>query len=131
MSTNKSNPAFSKLIESLGKIKPETSPSVTSDGKSNEEEKIFEDGDDYEADTQKERFKRYRNNTKLRTRLAKWAVTVVSVWLIFVAMVLLINNRELCLSDSVLIALLTTTTANILGIMYIVLKDIFNGNSEK
>ena len=62
-------------------------------------------------------------DTTIRERLVMWSCITVSLWLIFVVI-------EICsqpeLSSEVLIALLTTTTLNILGLSYIVLKGYFN-----
>lgn len=75
------------------------------------------------------RKRRYKQNTNLRKWLSCWAATVVSFWLIFVACVL-IYNSILNLSNSVLITLLSTTTIQVLGIMMIVVQDLFDGKSE-
>lgn len=68
---------------------------------------------------------RYDQNTKDRKWLTKWAAIVVSAWLFLVLVILALNHCLLKLSDSVLITLLTTTTFNILGLTFIVLKGLF------
>lgn len=40
------------------------------------------------------------------------------------------NNDIYCLSDSVMIALLCTTTIEVIAIILIAMRDLFNGNSE-
>jgi len=79
---------------------------------------------------QEQRFRnnRYKTDTQSRTYLAYWAATVVTIYLGFVIRILFSNYRDLCLSDSVLMMLLGTTTVNVLGLMYIVLKGYFNAN---
>jgi len=72
---------------------------------------------------------RYKGDTVHRNFLAKWAAFVVSIWLILVVTILCLNNFAFHLPDNVLITLLTTTTINILGLMIIVLKDIFNSGN--
>lgn len=76
----------------------------------------------------KDRSYRYKANTKLREWLAKWAVTIVTIWLFLVLAILSLNDGRI--SDSVMIALLGTTTLNVLGLTYIVLKGYF-GSEEK
>lgn len=74
---------------------------------------------------------RYLINTTLRKNMSKWAACLVSVWLFLVGFVLLFNDLFICLSDSVLNTLLTTTTINIIGIILICFRDLFNGKSEQ
>lgn len=68
---------------------------------------------------------RFRINTIWRTRLAWWVIAIDSIWL-FAILVTLWNSKCLQLSDSVLMVLLGTTTINVLGLAYIVLKGLFN-----
>lgn len=68
---------------------------------------------------------RFGQDTKDRKWLAYWSVSVVSFWLLSVLLIL-VFNQFLALSDAVLITLLTTTTLNILGLTFIVLKGHFN-----
>jgi hypothetical protein len=69
---------------------------------------------------------RYNQDTKERKRLATWVRWVVSLWLIFTAFTIAVNHI-LCfnLSDTVMCMLLGTTTANILGLAFIVIKGTF------
>lgn len=69
-----------------------------------------------------EEVKRYRSDSSARKGLSIWAQIVVSLWLIAVIIILLVSN----LSDTVLVALLCTSTLNVLGLMYIVLRGYFN-----
>lgn len=73
---------------------------------------------------------RYANDTQNRQWLARWAVWIVSIWLIVVLFIILANRNFFSLSDAVLIALMGTTTLNVLGLSYIVLKGYFQA-SEK
>ena len=74
--------------------------------------------------------RRYNNNTKLRLYLSVWASIVVSCWLWKVGEILVNNSEHYKLSDSVLITLITTTTINVIGLVIIVMSDLFNGKSE-
>lgn len=74
---------------------------------------------------------RYSSDTKDRKWLAIWAVVVVSSWLIAVIIILVLNKScEINLSDNVLITLLGTTTLNVLGLSFIVLKGHFNSTKS-
>jgi hypothetical protein len=73
---------------------------------------------------------RFIANTTLRKRMSYWASTMISVWLLIVAYILINNNELFCLSDSVLNTLITTTTINVIGIILICFRDLFNGKSE-
>lgn len=69
---------------------------------------------------------RYGKDTAHRGGLIRWVKWVVSLSLILTFSILSLNRwLGLNISDSVLIALLTTTTANILGLAYIILKGLF------
>ena len=69
---------------------------------------------------------RYVQDTKWRKFLCVWVMSVVSLWLIAVLILTFIYVLgQITTSHSVMIALLATTTVNILGLAYIVLKGIF------
>jgi hypothetical protein len=70
--------------------------------------------------------KRYSSDTYDRKWLAKWTAYTVTIWLIMVLATLILNNiLKLGLSDSVIITLLGTTTLNVLGLSFIVLRGHF------
>lgn len=125
------NSNVNDLINSLDDIRLESQTINFDDAPSSDEEAVFSSGKDYRKKTIDQlKADRYHNNTGLRTILARWALSIVTAWLGIVAIILMYNNDEFCLSESVLITLLTTTTANVLGLIYIVMKDIFHGKSE-
>ena len=65
------------------------------------------------------------NANKHRRLLVCWMIIVVSTWLLITAGIVI---AQLCmnqLSDTVLCALLTTTTVNVLGLAVIVLRGLF------
>jgi len=70
--------------------------------------------------------KRYESDTQDRKWLAEWATTAVSIWLLFVLLILIANHGNIHLSDTVLSMLLGTTTLNVLGLSFIVLRGHFN-----
>jgi hypothetical protein len=62
----------------------------------------------------------------LKKGICAWVKWVVSVYLIFIAYILLLLVlNEGKLESSVVIALLTTTTINILGLPYMIIKSLF------
>jgi hypothetical protein len=102
------------------------------------EEPTFRDFQEAEGDTsslnneilEAAKSKRYIQNTKLRMYLAVWAAILVSSWMFKVGEIVVNNNDRYCLSENVLITLLTTTTIEVLGVIAIVMKDLFNTKSE-
>ncbi|WP_268847254.1 hypothetical protein [Flavobacterium aestivum] len=77
------------------------------------------------------RNKRYKDNTELRRGLAILFTITINAWLFAVFLILLTNTKTLKLSDSVLITLLTTTTIQVLGMMYVILKNLFPSRKDK
>lgn len=69
---------------------------------------------------------RYGQDTRFRKHLAHWVMWIVPVWLGCVLFIITFND-PFCfnLNSKVLITLLATTTVNVLGLAYIVLKGIF------
>lgn len=69
---------------------------------------------------------RYLQDTKFRRHLAIWVMVIVPSWLFLVIAILICDGFNLIkLQAEVLITLLATTTVNVLGLAYIVLKGIF------
>lgn len=69
---------------------------------------------------------RYESDTNLRDLFAKGYSIILVLWLIAVLYILTNNNsNHYHFSDSVLIALLATSTANVIGMVVIVLKNLF------
>ncbi|WP_449399216.1 hypothetical protein [Chryseobacterium wanjuense] len=94
------------------------------------------DEEELTKDIKNAELQRYLKDTRDRGWLAKWTACVVSIWLFLVITILYFNKNYFCLflSDTVLVALLGTTTLNVLGLSFIVLKGHFNsankGNSS-
>ena len=77
------------------------------------------------------RLERYADTSSLRRRTAKWVMWSVSLWLAGVLVVLVCTGLGcFTLSNRVLIALLTTTTANILGLPLVVLRRLYPKEEE-
>ena len=70
---------------------------------------------------------RYREDTSLRKGLATAFTMIISFWLLAVLLILIGNRiHKYNLSDNVLITLLVTTTANVIGMMLIILRNLFS-----
>lgn len=82
---------------------------------------------DYKSLEEQERLysERYKSDTEWRCRLSWWVIIVDSVWLLSVLAILACNKWWIGLSDSVLITVLGTTTLNVLGLAFIILKGLF------
>ena len=77
------------------------------------------------------RLERYADTSSLRIQTAKGVMRIVSLWLAAVIVVLVGTGWEcFTLSNQVLIALLTTTTANILGLPLVVLRGLYPKEEE-
>ena len=80
----------------------------------------------------KSKKERYIQNTELRGTLARVFTMIISLWLLAVILILVGNScNHYNLSDSVLNTLLTTTTIQVLGMMLIILWDLFPGKNNK
>lgn len=88
--------------------------------------------DDVDKGTIKEqKSERYKQNTKYRRCLTVWVMHIVPIWLMAVFVLVVLCGLDVCsLSAAVLSTLLATTTANILGLAYIVLKGMFPQERE-
>lgn len=85
---------------------------------------VLEDVDD--KSMRQQRKERFSQDTRFRRHLANWVMTIVPCWLLSVVVILFLHGLGLiCLPTEVIITLLATTTVNVLGLAYIVLKGIF------
>ena len=83
-------------------------------------------------DLKKQEAERYAQDTKERKYLSHWVVRLVSWWLPSVLFVITLNKLlRFDIDNVVLCTLLGTTTINILGLAFIILKGLFNVESEK
>ena len=74
---------------------------------------------------------RYDQDTEERKLLSHWVMWVVSVWL-FLVLAAIVFNKFFCLGiePSVSLMLLGTTTVNILGLAFIVLRGLFDDTKK-
>jgi hypothetical protein len=73
---------------------------------------------------------RYLSDTKDRKWLAEWTAWTVSIWLLLVMCILMYNDKHWHLTPGVLITLLGTTTLNVLGLSFIVLRGHFQSYKD-
>lgn len=89
------------------------------------------DNNDVNKDIRSAEIERFREGTVLRRNLATAFTILISFWLISVLLILTGNNNNYGLSDGILKTLLITTTANVIGMMMIILKDLFPNQDSK
>ncbi|CVK17259.1 hypothetical protein Ga0061079_1351 [Apibacter mensalis] len=88
---------------------------------------LYKQKESYDEEFKKNKSDRYRKDTIRKNNLARWVMWVVSIYLLLIFLLMFIIIFMFCkpLSDAVIITLLGTTTINVLGLMYIVLKGYF------
>jgi hypothetical protein len=71
--------------------------------------------------------KRLLDDNKARKSFSQWIFVLTVIWMFLVLIVVVqCSRRVFILSDGVLIALITTTTANVFGFFYVVVNYLFN-----
>ena len=74
---------------------------------------------------------RYSDTSTLRKCSAVWVMVVVYVWLLVVLLILILCGASvITIQSGVLIALLGTTTANIIGLPLVLLKGLYPKEEE-
>jgi hypothetical protein len=80
-----------------------------------------------DAEFEKEALKRLVEDNHARKSFSQWIFAVTVLWMFVVIMIVIQCGRKIItLSDGVLIALITTTTANVFGFFYVVVNYLFN-----
>lgn len=76
--------------------------------------------------------KNQKQDIKLRREFSLKVYNLVRWWLLFCAIIILVSGFELFkLSDTVLTTIIASTSANVLGLFYIVLKYLFPLKTSK
>ena len=76
--------------------------------------------------------KRYNQDTEQRKNLATWVTAIITVWLVSILIIFVCSGcGVLVYESSVIIALLSTTTANIIALGVIVMKGLFGDADPK
>jgi hypothetical protein len=82
---------------------------------------------DLEEEFSRAQLKRLIDDNKARKSFSQWIFVITVLWMFAVLMVVIQCSRKIfVLSDGVLIALITTTTANVFGFFYVVVNYLFN-----
>ena len=77
-------------------------------------------------DIKNQLLERYGQDTRFRRHLARWVMFIVPLWLLAVVVIIVCSGIGwIHLDKEVLITLLATTTANILGLAFVLLKGLF------
>ena len=77
-------------------------------------------------DIKNQLLERYGQDTRFRKHLARWVMFIVPLWLLAVVAIIVCSGIGwINLDKEVLITLLATTTANILGLAFVLLKGLF------
>jgi hypothetical protein len=101
-------------------------PPSTEEPKKPDVEKAKDEIEKLKADSIGLQNTRFESDTRLRDILAKIFTMIIALWLLGVILILVGNNcNHYELSENVLIALLVTSTANVIGMMAIILKNLF------
>lgn len=75
---------------------------------------------------------RYKQDTRQRKFLAYWVVWATSLWLFLTLCIVACQGFQLLkLHTTTINTLLVTTTANVLGLAYIVLRGLFGEKTER
>ena len=75
----------------------------------------------------KAQIQKFEDDNQSRREFSRSIFTVTVIWMFLVLMIIVqCANSKWHLSDSVLIALITTTTANVIGVFIIVANYLFN-----
>jgi hypothetical protein len=107
--------------------------SVQSDSYSNpqgvttEEDRNSSETREHYLERMREDLERIKTENSVRLKLTKRFSIITVFWILLILMVVIFSGLGvLNLANSVLIALISTTTANVFGFMYVVVKYLFN-----
>src|SRR5687767_4336801 len=82
---------------------------------------------DMEEEFSRAQLKRLLDDNKARKSFSQWIFAITVLWMFIVLVIVVQCSRGIfLLSDGVLIALITTTTANVFGFFYVVVNYLFN-----
>jgi hypothetical protein len=82
---------------------------------------------DYEEEFSRAQLKRLLDDNRARKSFSVFIFAITVLWMFLVLFIVVQCSRKVfILSDGVLIALITTTTANVFGFFYVVVNYLFN-----
>ena len=87
--------------------------------------------DDADLSLKQLKVDRFKDENDFRKGLVSWCKWVVSIHLVLVFVIIFLVAFKACeLSDAVLVALLGTTTATVVGLVLAIIKGLFNSREE-
>lgn len=82
---------------------------------------------DVEEEFSRAQLKRLLDDNKARKNFSVFIFAITVLWMFLVLFIIIqCSRKKFVLSDGVLIALITTTTANVFGFFYVVVNYLFN-----
>ncbi|HUP11435.1 MAG TPA: hypothetical protein VM187_04470, partial [Niastella sp.] len=82
---------------------------------------------DVEEEFSRAQLKRLLDDNKARKNFSVFIFGITVLWMFLVLFIVIqCSRKKFVLSDGVLIALITTTTANVFGFFYVVVNYLFN-----
>lgn len=119
---------FQDRLQTWQSTKVDTEEAVKEERKELQEGKIHElEKQALELQLLKAQIRKFEDDNTGRREFSRSIFTVTVIWMFLVLMIIIqCANRKWHLSDSVLIALITTTTANVIGVFIIVANYLFN-----
>lgn len=101
--------------------------SFSQQGEGKEEGRTLSETREHYQAMMREELGRIKTENEIRSRLTKRFSIITVCWIVLILGVVIFSGLGLLkLSNSVLIALISTTTANVFGFMYVVVKYLFN-----
>jgi hypothetical protein len=122
------------FAEFQNKLQTAQSTKVDTEEAVNEEKKELQEGKIHELEKQslelqllKAQIRKFEDDNVGRREFSRSIFTVTVIWMFLVLMIVIqCANHKWHLDNSVLIALITTTTANVIGVFIIVANYLFN-----
>lgn len=102
-------------------------PDEPADVRVNVKEANVREVSDLEEEYSRAQLRRLLDDNKARKSFSQWIFALTVLWMFLVLVIVIQCSRGVFrLSDGVLIALITTTTANVFGFFYVVVNYLFN-----
>jgi hypothetical protein len=119
------HPSVASQSEAMDLIQPRANEPA--DTRVNVKEANVREVSDVEEAFSEAQLKRLLDDNKARKSFSIWIFVLTVLWMFLVLMIVVQCSRGVFrLSDGVLIALITTTTANVFGFFYVVVNYLFN-----
>jgi hypothetical protein len=119
---------FQNRLQTAQSTKVDTDEVVKEEQKELQQERIHElEKQALELQLLKAQIRKFEDDNTGRREFSRSIFTVTVIWMFLVLMIIVQTaSGKWHLSDSVLIALITTTTANVIGVFIIVANYLFN-----